>query len=202
MNDIVQNPVLEVYEHWETYIQTIVGNNYSMEWSTKVEELPWALLFLMGTPTRQADLEGHDRIDKPRKEDKAVVGAEQFLLCEKLVVFELVHVAAAAEAEAFEDFERSRGVQAVHVHDAGGLDHVVRIVLLVDADRDAVRLAGDLCDGVADETVIIFSVIGSDDVETVTDLEESCQIVLVRGFLMLVDIVCAEFRSQVLDLLF
>ena len=60
MNDIVKNPVLEVYEHWETYIRTIVGNNYSMEWSTKVEELPWALLFLMGTPTRQADLEGHE----------------------------------------------------------------------------------------------------------------------------------------------
>lgn len=58
--DTVKNPVLDVFEHWESYIRTIVGENHSMDWSTQVEQVPWARLLLMGNPTRQADLEGNE----------------------------------------------------------------------------------------------------------------------------------------------
>ena len=47
-----------VFSKWGEAIKPSVGNGYSMENSTIVNELPYATLFFMGLPTNTITLEG------------------------------------------------------------------------------------------------------------------------------------------------
>ena len=77
----------------------------------------------------------------------------------------------------------------------------MRIVLLVDADRDAVGRVGDLCDGVDDQTVVLLAVVGGDDIQTVADVEQRGHVVLVSGLVVLREIVLAQLVGELLKLL-
>ena len=77
---------------------------------------------------------------------------------------------------------------------------MVRIVLLVDADRDAVGRVGDLCDGVDDQTVVLLAVVGGDDIQTVADVEQRGHVILVGGLVMLREVVLAQLVGELLKL--
>ena len=58
--DIITNPALPVFQHWQQAIKQVVGENYSMDQSTQIAKTPFARIFMMGNYTRQADLEGNE----------------------------------------------------------------------------------------------------------------------------------------------
>ena len=99
------------------------------------------------------DFKGHEGVDVLPEEDQAVVRTEHFL------AGELVDCAAGAEAEILKDLERCFDREAVHVHLAGLLDNVVRVVLLLDADRDHVRRRCDLGNGIDNQAVVFRAVV-------------------------------------------
>ena len=58
--DTVKNPASDVFEHWQSYIRNVVGDNYSMDMSSQIAKAPFARIFLMGNPGRSYDLEGNE----------------------------------------------------------------------------------------------------------------------------------------------
>lgn len=61
MADIIENPSEAVFNYWKTIVSPIVGaNNLSMDQPTQIEKKPFARLFMMGSPVRQADLDGNE----------------------------------------------------------------------------------------------------------------------------------------------
>ena len=101
-----------------------------------------------------------------RQEGKPVVRAERRTTCK------LIDVSAADKAERLEYLERRVLGQAVDVHDAGLLDDMVRIILFVDSNGDAVGRIGNLRDGVDNQAVVFFAIVGGNDIEPVSDFEE------------------------------
>jgi len=79
------------------------------------------------------NLERHKAVDVLGQENKPVVGAQGS------AVGKLVNVSAALEAEVLKYLERSLNRQTVNVHNACAIDNMVRIVLFVNADCNAVR---------------------------------------------------------------
>lgn len=74
----------------------------------------------------------------------------------------------------------------------------MRVVLLIDTDGDTVRRIGDLRNRVDDQAVIFFAVTRSNDIKSVTDIEERRQIVFVGGFTVLRNIFfCQLFGERV-----
>ena len=138
-------------------------------------------------------LQRHHRVDVPRQEGQPVVCAQH------LHALELVHGTPCLEAEALENRERRLHGQTVYVHLSGLLDHMVRIVLLVNVDRHTVRGACQLGDRIADHAVVLLAVIGGDDIQAVPDLEQSAHVVLVRLVLRLRLVVAAEFIRHFLQ---
>ena len=120
-------------------------------------------------------LKGEEGVDIAGEEDKAVVCARG------RVIGELVDVSAALEAKGFKDLEGGFSGEAVDVHFARLLNDVVRVVFFVDRYADAVGGARELGDGIYDQAVVLFAIVGGDDVKTVADLEKSREIVLVGG---------------------
>lgn len=61
MPEIVDNPVLKVFERFKKQLMPIVGkNNVSMEDSTNIAETPYASLKLLGASGARWDLEGDE----------------------------------------------------------------------------------------------------------------------------------------------
>lgn len=105
------------------------------------------------------------------KENKSVVALK------RLAVLELVGVSSALEAEVFKHAERSFYRQAVNVHLACFLNYVVRVVLLVNANGDAVGRVCNLGNGVNDKSVVLFAVVRGNNIQTVADVEQSGEVV-------------------------
>ena len=121
------------------------------------------------------NLQRHKCVDIFRQENKAVVRAKLFLASE------LVSGSSAPETEGLKHLERSINGQAVDVHNAGLLYNMMGVILLVDADCNSVRSIGYLSNGVDNETVVLFAVVGGDNIQAVADVEQRCHIVLVGG---------------------
>ena len=81
-------------------------------------------------------LQGHESIDIFVQEYQAVVRVVYFLSGK------FIGASAGLEAELLKNRERSICGQAVYVHDTGLLDHVVRIVCLIDVDSYAIWVVG------------------------------------------------------------
>ncbi len=77
---------------------------------------------------------------------------------------------------------------------------MVGVVLLVDANRDAVGLVCDLRNGVDNKTVVLLAVVGGYNIETVADLEQGCEVVLVSLFSVLLNVVVAESVGELFNL--
>ena len=118
-----------------------------------------------------------------------------------LEVSELVDILSALEPKVLENGERSVDGQAVDVQDAGLLDHIVRVILLVDADRDAVRAARELRDRIHDEAVVLSAIVAGDDIEAVADLEKGLEVILVCLLVGAGNIILAELIREGLELL-
>ena len=130
-----------------------------------------------------------------RQEDQPVVGAH------RLAVRKFIDVSAALEPKVLEYFERRFNAEAVDVHHAGRFHDMMRVVLLVDADRDTVRLAGELRNGVDDAAVVLLAVVAGHDVQAIADVEQRGEIVLVRGFAVAGFVFLAQLRRHCVDLL-
>ena len=99
------------------------------------------------------NLEREERIDVLREEPKSVVRPHL------LNARKLVGRSSRLETEVLENGERRIGRQAVDVHYARLLDDVVRIVVLVDGDRDPVGRVRHLRNGIDDEAVVLLAVV-------------------------------------------
>ena len=93
---------------------------------------------------------------------------------------ELVRVPATLEAEVLEQGEGGGLGQAVDVHQARGLNDVVGVVALVDGYTHLGGGAGQLADGVDNETVVFLAVVAGDDIQAVADAEQGGHIGLVH----------------------
>lgn len=61
MPEIVDNPVLKIFERWGKAVAPIVGEgNYSMEDSETIAKAPYVCLKMMGNPGARWDLEGDE----------------------------------------------------------------------------------------------------------------------------------------------
>ena len=94
-------------------------------------------------------LQAHKGVDMPREEAQTVIGPE---LVDPL---KFIRAAAALEAKILEHAKRRGHIQAVDVHDAGLLDNVMGVVLLVDTHGNPVGAAGHLRNGVDDQAVVL-----------------------------------------------
>lgn len=66
MEDIVKNPVSDVFSIWGAAIEKVVGaGNYSMEDSSTIAKAPYACLYQMGAPGSRWDLEGDECATTP-----------------------------------------------------------------------------------------------------------------------------------------
>lgn len=66
MEDIVKNPVSDVFSIWGAAMEKVVGKgNYSMENSSVIARTPYACLFQMGNPGTRWDLEGDECATTP-----------------------------------------------------------------------------------------------------------------------------------------
>ena len=92
----------------------------------------------------------HESIDIFVQEYQSIVRVVHFLACK------FIGASAGLETELFKNRERSFYRQTVYVHDTGLLDHVVRVVGLVDVDCYAVWIVGKLCNGVDDQAVVLL----------------------------------------------
>ena len=95
----------------------------------------------------------HESIDIFVQEYQSIVRVVHFLACK------FIGASAGLESELFKNRERSFYRQTVYVHDTGLLDHVVRVVGLVDVDSYAVWIVSKLCNGVDDKTVVFFAIV-------------------------------------------
>ena len=141
------------------------------------------------------DLERHKGIDISGKHNETVIRAQGS------AIRELINVSSADKSERLEYAEGSLNRQTVDVHLAAHLDNVVRIVLLVDGDRNSVGHIGDLSYGVHDKSVVLLTVVGCDHVESVADVEERGGIVLVSVLRLKRDILAAKLLSKSVKLL-
>ena len=139
-------------------------------------------------------LEGHECVDVFVQEYKSVAGTVDFLACE------FVSSSAGLETESFENRERCFDGQAVYIQDTSLLDHMVRVVGFVDVDCYTVRVIGQLGNSVYDQSVVTFSIVGSHNIETVSDTEKCRHIIFVCESIVLGDIFFAEFIGHCLDL--
>ena len=76
----------------------------------------------------------------------------------------------------------------------------MRVVFFVDRYGNTVWRARDLRHGIDNKTVVLFAVIRSDDIQPVTEIEESRQIVFVRGFILPCQILTAQLLRKSIDL--
>ena len=76
----------------------------------------------------------------------------------------------------------------------------MRIIALVDGNSNTVRCVGYLRNRIDDQTVIFLSIVGSNDIKTVTDIEQSGKVVLVCGCILVCKIFLTEFFDQCIDL--
>ena len=135
-------------------------------------------------------LQGHESIDIFVQEYQAVVGVVYFLSGK------FIGASAGLKAKLFKNRERSICGQAVYVHDTGLLDHVVRVVCLVDVDSHAIWVVGKLCNGIDDQTVVLFAIVGGYHIEAVTDAEQSSHIILVGKIIAFCNVFLAELISH------
>ena len=73
---------------------------------------------------------------------------------------------------------------------------MVGVILLVDDHRDAIGGAGDLRHRIDEQTVVFLAVVCGHDIETVADLEEGGEVVLVSCGIVACEIVLAELVCQ------
>ena len=98
--------------------------------------------------------QGHESIDIFVQEYQSIVRVVHFLACK------FIGTSAGLESKLFKNRERSFCRQTVYVHDTSLLDHVVRVVCLVDVDSYAVWIVSKLCNGVDDQAVVLFAIVG------------------------------------------
>ena len=84
-----------------------------------------------------------------------------------------VRLTATLETEVFKYLEGSFHREAVDIHDTGLFDHMMGVVFFIDIDSHPVWLIGELDHSIDDEAVILFSVVGGNDIKTVADTEQS-----------------------------
>ena len=77
---------------------------------------------------------------------------------------------------------------------------MVRIICLVDGYGDLVRSIGYLSYGIHNQAVVLFTVIGGYHIQTITDVEQSSHIVLIRSFAILGNVVTAQLCYYCVDL--
>ena len=133
----------------------------------------------------------HESIDIFVQEYQSIVRVVHFLACK------FIGASAGLESELFKNRERSFYRQTVYVHDTGLLDHVVRVVGLVDVDSYAVWIVSKLCNGVDDQAVVLFAIVGSYHIEAVTDAEQSGHITLVGKIIAFCNVFLAEFIASI-----
>ena len=73
---------------------------------------------------------------------------------------------------------------------------MVRVVLLVNANGDAVGRVCNLGNGVDDKSVVLFAVVRGNNIQTVADVEQSGEVVFVRGVGVLSHIVLAKLVGK------
>ena len=139
-------------------------------------------------------LQAHEGVDVAGQEPQAVVRAQL------IHAGELVHSAAALEAEGLEHGEGSGHIQAVDVHLAGLLDDVVGIVCLVDGDSDAVGGVGHLGDGVDNQAIVPGAVVGGHHIQAVADVKEGIEVIFVGSGILTGQVVLAQLLGQSLHL--
>ncbi len=137
---------------------------------------------------------GHEGVDIFRQENKAVIGMKRF------AVGEFIDITPALETEGFKNAERRFYGQTVDVHHTCLFNDVMRVILLIDADGDTVRGISHLCYGIDDQAVVLFTVIGSNDIQAISDIEQGSHIMLISGSAILGDIILTQFIGQLFDL--
>ena len=104
------------------------------------------------------DLQRHEGVDVSRQECKSIVGVQRFQ------VREFIRGSTALESKGLKHLERRVRRQAVQVHDAGLLDHMVGVVILIDRHSNPVRCVGHLGNRIHDQAVILLAVVGGDHI--------------------------------------
>ena len=110
--------------------------------------------------------ERHCGVDILGKYDQTVVRADGG------TVFKLVRVASALEAKGLKYRKGRVYRQAVDVHFARLLYGVVRVIGLVDCNRNARGIVRNLRNGVDDQSVVLLTVVGGYYVKSVSQFEE------------------------------
>ena len=112
-------------------------------------------------------------------------------------VRELIHIPSGLEPELLEHLEGRLLVQGADVHLTAPRNDIAGVVGFVDADDQAGRVVGDLRHRVADHAVVLFAVVGCDDVHTVADLEQRGRIDLLLLFVGLrLDVIGRQLVRQ------
>ena len=132
----------------------------------------------------------HKGIDISRQYGKSVAGAH------RCYIGKFINTASAAEAEILKYREGRVNRQAVYIHDSRLLYNMVGIILLVYGHGNAVRGVCYLRHGVYDKPVILFAVVGGDDIKPVSDIEERGRVILFGGVSAQGDIVAAQLLGK------
>ena len=140
------------------------------------------------------DLQRHKGVDVLRQECQTVVRTHG------LPIRKLIHRSAALEAKALEHLKGRFLRQTVDIHNTGLLDHMMRVIGLVDRHSDPVRCIGHLGHGIDNKTIILLTVIGSHYIQTIANVEQGSQIVLIGGFAVLCQIITAKLLCQLFHL--
>ena len=74
------------------------------------------------------------------------------------------------------------------------------IIIFIDGNRDPVRRIGNLRYCIDDQAIVLLPVVGGHYIQAVSDLKQSGQVIFVGCFILLCQIVAAEFFGQGLKL--
>lgn len=58
--DVVENPIIDVFDRLATAVEPIVGENCSMSVTEQVSDFPYFSVSILGNPTMKTDLEGNE----------------------------------------------------------------------------------------------------------------------------------------------
>ena len=138
--------------------------------------------------------ERHECVDIFIQEYKPVAGTVDFL------TGKFICASARLETESFKNRERCFYGQTVDIQDTSLLDHMVRVVGFVDVDCHTVRVIGQLGNGIYDQSVVTFSIVGGHNIETISDAEKCGHILFICKSIVFGNIFFAEFVGHCLDL--
>ncbi len=105
------------------------------------------------------------------------------------------------ETKTLKNSERSIHRKTVNIKYARLLDNVVGIVSLVDIYSYPVGAVGNLCDGVYNKPVMLFAVVGGNNVKTISNAVKCRHIVFICKLAGTLDIVTAKIGGKLIYLL-